>query len=172
MANAEHEMAGRGGLASVAPRAHPTSSSSMARCTCQRPSATPKPSFWKPTSPAHFFRHRRHRRRNLVAAPHVAFPTKFASRMKRMGVGDGMHVVAYDSEGPLFGGARVVDVSRPWATRKVRVLNGGLKKWKDEGRPLEDGPPRQRTPAPLFPGLQCLLGARCRRSQTASSTAP
>jgi thiosulfate/3-mercaptopyruvate sulfurtransferase len=28
---------------------------------------------------------------------------------------------------------------------EVRVLNGGLKKWKAEGRPLEDGEPRRRT---------------------------
>ena len=33
-------------------------------------------------------------------------PVKFASRMKKMGIGDGMHVVVYDSEG-LYSAARV-----------------------------------------------------------------
>jgi len=70
--------------------------------------------------------------------------TKFASRMKKMGVGDGMHVVAYDSEG-LYSAARVWWMFRAMGHEQVQVLNGGLKKWKAEGRPLEDGPPRRRT---------------------------
>jgi thiosulfate/3-mercaptopyruvate sulfurtransferase len=71
-------------------------------------------------------------------------PEKFASRMKKMGVGDGMHVVAYDSEG-LYSAARVWWMFRAMGHEQVQVLNGGLKKWKAEGRPLEDGAPRQRT---------------------------
>ena len=39
--------------------------------------------------------------------PHMLPPAeKFASRMKKMGIGDGMHVVAYDSEG-LYSAARM-----------------------------------------------------------------
>jgi len=38
--------------------------------------------------------------------------TKFASRMKKMGIGDGMDIVAYDQRGVLLRGAGVVDVSR------------------------------------------------------------
>lgn len=70
--------------------------------------------------------------------------TKFASCMKKMGIGDGMHIVAYDSEG-LYSAARVWWMFRAMGHEQVQVLNGGLKKWKAEGRPLEDGPPRHRT---------------------------
>ena len=68
----------------------------------------------------------------------------FASRMKKMGIGDGMHVVAYDSEG-LYSAARVWWMFRAMGHEEVRVLNGGLKKWKAEGRALEDGEPRRRS---------------------------
>jgi thiosulfate/3-mercaptopyruvate sulfurtransferase len=79
------------------------------------------------------------------ALPHMLpSSTKFASRMKKMGVGDGMHVVAYDSEG-LYSAARVWWMFRAMGHDQVQILNGGLKKWKAEGRPLEDGPPRRRT---------------------------
>jgi thiosulfate/3-mercaptopyruvate sulfurtransferase len=72
-------------------------------------------------------------------------PTElFASRMKKMGIGDGMHVVAYDSEG-LYSAARVWWMFRAMGHEEVRVLNGGLKKWKAEGRALEDGEPRRRS---------------------------
>jgi thiosulfate/3-mercaptopyruvate sulfurtransferase len=70
--------------------------------------------------------------------------TKFASRMKKMGVGDGMDVVAYDSEG-LYSAARVWWMFRAMGHEQVQILNGGLKKWKAEGRTLEDGPARRRT---------------------------
>jgi thiosulfate/3-mercaptopyruvate sulfurtransferase len=78
--------------------------------------------------------------------PHMLpAPEKFASRMKAMGIGDGMQVVAYDSEG-LYSAARVWWMFRVMGFEGVRVLNGGLKKWKAEGRPLEDGTPRARSP--------------------------
>jgi thiosulfate/3-mercaptopyruvate sulfurtransferase len=64
--------------------------------------------------------------------------------MKKMGIGDGMHVVAYDSEG-LYSAARVWWMFRAMGHEEVRVLNGGLKKWKAEGRALEDGDPRRRS---------------------------
>ncbi len=69
---------------------------------------------------------------------------KFASRVKQMGIGDGMHIVAYDSEG-LYSAARVWWMFRAMGHEEVRVLSGGLKKWKAEGRPLEDGEPRRRS---------------------------
>jgi thiosulfate/3-mercaptopyruvate sulfurtransferase len=70
--------------------------------------------------------------------------TKFSSRMKRMGIGDGMDIIAYDSEG-LYSAARVWWMFRAMGNESVRVLNGGLKKWKAEGRPLEEGEPRKRS---------------------------
>ena len=76
--------------------------------------------------------------------PHMLPPAdKFASRVKKMGIGDGMHIVVYDSEG-LYSAARVWWMFRAMGHEEVRILNGGLKKWKAEGRPLEDGEPRPR----------------------------
>src|SRR5262245_627934 len=79
------------------------------------------------------------------ALPHMLPSAElFASRMKKMGIGDGMQVVAYDSEG-LYSAARVWWMFRAMGHQDVRVLNGGLKRWKAEGRPLEDGEPRRRS---------------------------
>jgi thiosulfate/3-mercaptopyruvate sulfurtransferase len=76
--------------------------------------------------------------------PHMLPSTiKFASRMKKMGIGDGMKVVVYDTQG-LFSAARVWWTFRAMGHEDVAVLNGGLKKWKAEGLPLEDGPPVKR----------------------------
>src|SRR5262245_3321533 len=83
--------------------------------------------------------------------PHMLPPAeKFASRVKAMGIGDGMHIVAYDSEG-LYSAARVWWMFRIMGHEEVRILNGGLRKWKAEGRPLEAGEPRQRTPRHFTP---------------------
>jgi len=71
-------------------------------------------------------------------------PEKFSSRMRSMGIGDGSRIVVYDSRG-LFSAARVWWMFRVMGVDDVSVLNGGLPKWKREGRPLESGPPRNRT---------------------------
>jgi thiosulfate/3-mercaptopyruvate sulfurtransferase len=71
-------------------------------------------------------------------------PEKFSSRMRSMGIGDGSRIVVYDSLG-LFSAARVWWTCRVMGVDDVSVLNGGLPKWKREGRPLENGPPRSRT---------------------------
>lgn len=85
--------------------------------------------------------------------PHMLPPTpKFASRMKKMGVGDGMRIVVYDSYG-LFSAARVWWTFRAMGHQDVAVLNGGLKKWKAEGRPLEDMKPVARTARHFTPLL-------------------
>lgn len=77
--------------------------------------------------------------------PHMLPSTvKFASRMKKMGVGDGMKIIVYDTYG-LFSAARVWWTFRAMGHKDVAVLNGGLKKWKAEGRPLDDGAPVPRT---------------------------
>lgn len=73
--------------------------------------------------------------------PHMLpSPEKFASRMRKMGIGDGKRVVVYDSYG-LFSAARVWWMLRVFGKEDVAVLDGGLKKWMAEGRALEDGPP-------------------------------
>jgi thiosulfate/3-mercaptopyruvate sulfurtransferase len=73
--------------------------------------------------------------------PHMAPPVeKFMSRLRAMGVGDGHQVVIYDGAG-LFSAARVWWLFRLMGQVNVAVLDGGLPKWKAEGRPLEDLPP-------------------------------
>ena len=73
--------------------------------------------------------------------PHMAPPAeKFISRMRAMGVGDGHQVVIYDGMG-LFSAARVWWTFRLMGKTDVAVLDGGLPKWRAEGRELEDMPP-------------------------------
>ncbi len=73
--------------------------------------------------------------------PHMAPPVeKFISRMRALGVGDGHRVVIYDSHG-IFSAPRVWWLFRLFGKEDVAVLDGGLPKWKAEGRPLEDMPP-------------------------------
>lgn len=75
------------------------------------------------------------------ALPHMAPPPeKFISRMRAMGVGDGHQVVVYDGAG-IFSAARVWWLFRLMGKTDVAVLDGGLPKWKAEGRTLEDMPP-------------------------------
>ncbi|MFT7059510.1 MAG: thiosulfate/3-mercaptopyruvate sulfurtransferase [Pseudorhodobacter sp.] len=76
--------------------------------------------------------------------PHMAAPVeKFISRMRAMGVGDGHQVVVYDGSG-LFSAARVWWNFRLMGKIDIAVLDGGLPKWKAEGRELEDMPPVMR----------------------------
>lgn len=78
------------------------------------------------------------------ALPHMAPPPeKFMSRCRAMGVGDGHQVVVYDGAG-LFSAARVWWLFRHMGHMDVAVLDGGLPKWRAEGRPLEDMPPVAR----------------------------
>ena len=73
--------------------------------------------------------------------PHMVPPVeKFMSRLRAMGVGDGHQVVVYDGAG-LFSAARVWWLFRLMGQNNVAVLDGGLPKWKAEGRPVEDLPP-------------------------------
>jgi len=89
--------------------------------------------------------------------PHMLPSTvKFASRMKKMGVGDGTRIVVYDADG-LYSAARVWWTFRAMGHGDVAVLNGGLKKWKAEGRPLEDGPPMKRSERHYTPRLNADL---------------
>jgi thiosulfate/3-mercaptopyruvate sulfurtransferase len=73
--------------------------------------------------------------------PHMLpSPEKFSSRMRKMGIGDGKKVVAYDAAG-LFSAARVWWMFKVFGHDDVAVLDGGLPKWKAEGRPLDEDPP-------------------------------
>ena len=78
--------------------------------------------------------------------PHMLPPVeKFVSRIRRMGIGDGHRVIVYDQQG-IYSAARVWWMFRLFGHQDVAVLDGGLPKWKAEGRPLDDEPvdPRER----------------------------
>ncbi len=76
--------------------------------------------------------------------PHMAPPSeKFVARMRARGIGDGHRVVVYDTHG-LFSAARVWWLFRLFGKTDVAVLDGGLPKWRAEGRPVEDEAPVAR----------------------------
>jgi thiosulfate/3-mercaptopyruvate sulfurtransferase len=76
--------------------------------------------------------------------PHMAPPVElFVSRMRSLGIGDGHRVVVYDTVG-LFSAARVWWLFRLFGKTDVAVLDGGLPKWRAEGRPIDDTPPAPR----------------------------
>ncbi len=68
-------------------------------------------------------------------------PEKFASRMRKLGIGDGKKAIAYDAAG-LFSAARAWWMFKVFGHDDVAVLDGGLPKWIAENRPLEDGLPQ------------------------------
>jgi thiosulfate/3-mercaptopyruvate sulfurtransferase len=77
-------------------------------------------------------------------APHMLPPeAKFASRMQSLGLGDGNRFVVYDNS-PLHSAARAWWMLRSFGAHYVAVLDGGLPKWKAEGRPVESGAPQIR----------------------------
>jgi thiosulfate/3-mercaptopyruvate sulfurtransferase len=73
-------------------------------------------------------------------------PDQFAQAVGALGIGDGDTIVVYDSVG-LFSAARVWWTFRVFCAEAVFILDGGLPKWKAEGRPIETGdvrrPPRK-----------------------------
>ena len=62
----------------------------------------------------------------------------FAQAVGDLGVGTGDFVVVYDTRG-VVSAARVWWTFRAFSHDAVAVLDGGLPKWKAEGRPLESG---------------------------------
>jgi len=76
----------------------------------------------------------------MSSLPHMLPPPeKFASRLRRLGIGDGMRIVLYDQLG-LFSAARAWWMFRVMGHDDVVVLDGGLPAWERSGGGLEDGP--------------------------------
>ena len=76
--------------------------------------------------------------------PHMMpSPEAFASTVRALGIGDGSKIVVYDGLG-LFSAPRVWWMFRTFGARDVAILDGGFPAWKDEGRPVEEGPQRPR----------------------------
>jgi len=77
-------------------------------------------------------------------APHMApSEARFASRMASLGLRDGQRFVIYDNS-PLHSAARAWWMLTSFGAHYVAILDGGLQKWKSEGRPLESGRPQVR----------------------------
>ncbi len=80
---------------------------------------------------------------------------EFGAAVGALGIGNDDLVVCYDSYG-LMSAARAWWMFRSFGHDRVAVLNGGLPKWKREGRPLETGdtaPARKTFTARLRPEL-------------------
>ncbi|WP_142846899.1 3-mercaptopyruvate sulfurtransferase [Telmatospirillum sp. J64-1] len=71
-------------------------------------------------------------------------PEKFSSRVRRLGLGNGNRVVVYDATGCASAAARVWWMFHVFGHSDVAVLDGGLPKWLQEQRPIEDLPPMPR----------------------------
>jgi thiosulfate/3-mercaptopyruvate sulfurtransferase len=62
---------------------------------------------------------------------------KFSSRVRKLGLGDGVRIVLYDNN-RYSASARAWWMFRVFGHDDVAVLDGGLAKWRAEGRPVDD----------------------------------
>ena len=70
----------------------------------------------------------------------LAPPERFAALMGSLGIGDDIHVVVYDHAGTQFA-TRLWWALTYYGHDRVSVLDGGWKKWTDEGRPVTSEAP-------------------------------
>ncbi len=86
---------------------------------------------------------------------------RIAALLSRLGIGHAHHVVLYAAAQPMV-------VTRAWwvlttlGHPRVSVLDGGLPRWRREGRPLTDAP-THRAPAVFQPRLDAALVADAER---------
>ncbi|MGA8226904.1 MAG: 3-mercaptopyruvate sulfurtransferase [Xanthobacteraceae bacterium] len=74
-----------------------------------------------------------------IPLPHMLpSPEQFAQAVGRLGISDRDTIVVYDGAG-LFSAPRVWWTFRLFGAQNVFILDGGLPRWKAEGRPLESG---------------------------------
>lgn len=71
---------------------------------------------------------------HMLPPPHI-----FSSKVRRLGLGDGLRLVVYDQRG-VWSAPRAWWTFRYFGHHEVAVLDGGLPKWLNEGRPVEEGP--------------------------------
>ncbi len=71
----------------------------------------------------------------------MAKPERFAEAMSRRGLGSGHTAVLYAQGSPMWA-TRAWWMLRAMGFDRARVLDGGLTKWKAEGRPLSTEPAR------------------------------
>ncbi len=76
--------------------------------------------------------------------PHMLpSPDSFGQTVSALGIDSGDMVIVYDAPGSAAA-PRVWWTFRVFGHADVAVLDGGLKKWMAEGRPVDDGRPRPR----------------------------
>jgi len=76
--------------------------------------------------------------------PHMLPPAEeFGAAMGELGIGRDDRIVVYDNS-PLRTAARGWFMLRHYGAERVAILDGGLGKWLDEGRPFESGNPPRR----------------------------
>ncbi len=72
--------------------------------------------------------------------PHMLPPAHiFSSKVRRLGLGDGLRIVVYDQRG-IWSAPRVWWTFRYFGHHEIAVLDGGLPKWLNEGRAVAEGP--------------------------------
>ncbi len=79
----------------------------------------------------------------------------FARQMTELGLDDGDDLLIYDGSGVNLSAPRVWWIFRVFGHDRAAVLDGGIGKWRGEGRPLEQGRvilPRGRFSARRVPG--------------------
>jgi thiosulfate/3-mercaptopyruvate sulfurtransferase len=91
-----------------------------------------------------------------TSLPHMLpAATEFADAVGALGIASGDRVVVYDARG-VVSAARVWWTLRAFGHDRVAVLDGGLRAWRSEGRPIaagESSPPRRQFRAALRPEL-------------------
>ena len=113
--------------------------------TCRRPAATPKAEYRSAAySRRGVLRHRRSVGRDEPPAPHAGAGAEIRQPHAQLGLGDGNLIVVYDGAG-IYSAPRAWWMLRAMGHEDVVVLDGGLPKWRREGRPLDDLAP---VPAP------------------------
>jgi thiosulfate/3-mercaptopyruvate sulfurtransferase len=114
-----------------------------------------------------------------TSLPHmIPSPELFARKMEGLGIGDGDRVIVYDGAG-LSSAGRAWWMLRLFGHHNVALLDGGLPKWRAEGRPLQTAvphPPRRpfsaRFDTALVRDKQALLGnLSTRREQVVDARA-
>ena len=98
-----------------------------------------------------------------TSLPHMLpSAAQFARQVGELGISNRDLVVVYDVRG-VVSAARVWWTFRAMGHDRVAVLDGGLRKWTAEGRPVETGPPRspRRASAPTFVAPSCVTWNRC-----------
>jgi thiosulfate/3-mercaptopyruvate sulfurtransferase len=77
--------------------------------------------------------------------PHMLpAPSDFARHAGELGLDDDDDIVIYDGSGANLSAARVWWMFRVFGHQRAAVLDGGIRKWRREGRPVESGTPAPR----------------------------